>query len=92
MPEPINGEFYTAEDDVLMMQTPGEWPQWPLLPVKRTTPKYSHQAGVMVETEAGVLPVVYHHNLWSGPNGLAEAERFEYDSFQAVSDDGWKVD
>jgi len=31
---PLNGEFYTTDDDVEMILTPDDWPLWPLLPLK----------------------------------------------------------
>lgn len=87
MPEPINGEYYTREDDVRMVQTPADWPMWPYLPLKRP----DHVAGVMFgDPPAGGPYTVYLTNMWR-PD-LANAETEVYDTPEALVDAGWKVD
>lgn len=90
MPKPLNGEYYTEADDVLMMTTPDQWPQWPFLPLKRRG-----------ETKAGLLYgdprddgriIVYIVNMFSPMLDLKAADQIEYVDAQAAVDDGWRVD
>ena len=81
-----------ADIDLEMMNTPSKWGRWPLLPVVRDY-KSDPNSGVMVY---GILRV-YHVNLWElGTGVLAEILRdvpsVEYDSLEAIIEDGWKVD
>ena len=63
-----------------MMNTPSKWGRWPLLPVVRDY-KSDPNSGVMVY---GILRV-YHEILRDVPS-------VEYDSLEAIIEDGWKVD
>ena len=89
-----------------MMRTPGDWPNWPLLPVKRPDPRFSNggrgttykQFGLMVAVPDR-LHLVYWA-AWSRPrrqgaavaDALDPLERIEYDSYEAIAADGWIVD
>ena len=84
-------------DDVAMMEHVELWPRWPVLPVKRYGPTW--QQGDL--PEMGVLAACEEHRhtvfldvMLFGMDGdaLKDAKRKEYDSFQAIVDDGWVVD
>lgn len=41
-------------DDLLMMQSPGNWPKWPVLPLKKygATPRDAMTPGILIELMA----------------------------------------
>ena len=55
----------TERNDQQMMQSPGQWPNWPLLPGKRPDPRFSNggrgtsfkQFGLMVAVDSRMLHV-----------------------------------
>jgi hypothetical protein len=78
-----------------MLNDPGSWPNWPLLPVKRDVSEYGFDeaAGVMVPGQT----VVYFMNMWEFRTGSINAQvqgkPFKsYPDFEGVIDDGWVVD
>ena len=94
-------------DDLEIMQAPGEWPLWPLLPVKRPDPRFSNggrgtsfkQFGLMVAVESRMLHVYLARmgEINAAPcatvgDALDTVERLEYPSHEAIVADGWIVD
>jgi hypothetical protein len=72
----------------------GEWPLWPLLPMKRWVEGEGYQEGLIA---ANNKPVVFRANIFALQKGmlseaLAPFDKIEYDSFEALVDDGWRVD
>lgn len=91
MPKPLNGEFYTKDDDALMLTTPNEWPRWPYLPLKKSISEVGFCYGD--PPEDGRI-VVYLGNMMDPMLGSAGGTRKSktYASANACVDDGWKVD
>jgi len=92
--------------DLVMMQGSGEWPYWPLLPVKRPDPRFSNggrgtsfkQFGLMVAVESRMLHVYLARmgEIHAAPgatvnDALDTVERLEYASYEAIVADGWIV-
>ena len=95
---------HVLADHVRMMRSPGQWPNWPLLSVKRPDPRFSErgtsfkQFGLMVAAP-GRLHHVYLGGLLEvsrGPgatvaDALDPLQRLEYDSYEAIVADVWIV-
>ena len=94
-------------DHVRVMRSPGEWPSWPLLPVKRPDPRFSNggrgtsfkQFGLMVAVESRMLHVYLARmgeiNAAPGAtvgDALDTVERLGYASCEAILADGWVVE
>lgn len=77
-----NGEEVT---DTEMMQRPDDWPMWPYLPVKRGP----NELGSIVDAMDGLKSVVYLGNMYAGIN---VDHNITYETFEAITDDGWRVD
>ena len=75
--------------ELQMMQSPDEWPNWPVLPVKR-----SGQIGCMFEGKNNqARPTVFLINMWQlVHSNIDDVERVEYGSLEEVVSDGWVVD
>jgi hypothetical protein len=83
------------------MLDPNQWPNWPVLPVKRydgTKPSGFPECAVMVACE-GLLTTVFMANMYGlvGESVGAmirdlEVKRVEYADIDALLDDGWRVD
>lgn len=83
-------------EDLRRMQSPGQWPQWPYLPIKRRVGDSNWpELGLLVETGIDtppvVMPKVYLTNLFCQEK-LTDVPTREYPSFEALLDDGWVVD
>lgn len=87
--------MFTKEDNARMISTPDEWPQWPLLPVKRFKSEEDHtwnnlETGVIHAAAPTRVRVI---NLWGiTEEAWEKAEKYEYASAQHVVDAGWVVD
>jgi len=85
-------DFGTAKrrvQDLEMMRTPDNWPIWPRLPLKR--PGHGEH-GYLVNThlyDNTVEPKVYMGLIFEDHGSLKFKE---YESLQAIVDDGWTVD
>ena len=94
-------------DHLRVMRSPGEWPNWPLLPVRRPDPRFSNsgrgtsfkQFGLMVAVESRMLHVYLARmgeiNAAPGAtvgDALDTVERLEYASCEAILADGWVVE
>lgn len=75
-------------DDAGFMANPMRWPNM-ILPVKRNR-QYEKNIGCLV----GDGPTVYFFNMWDIPEvkEWKEIEHHTYTDFQAIVDDGWRVD
>ena len=82
-------------DDLKMMRSPGRWPAWPFLPVKRTVDGEQECAVMVEESMSGTAtPIVYLVNLFAlkEAGSLSKVENRRYESLEAVVADGWVVD
>ena len=81
------------EGHVIMMKDPDRWPTWPRLPlVKRDG---SHAVGFLLNTVlegAHTDPTVYIGNLFNARLDVETCPCIQYASFEALYDDGWRVD
>lgn len=72
-----------------MMNNPLDWPMWPYLPLKRIN-THEPSCGYIL-AQHGRETTVYLANIfdrgWKGPIDFKE-----YESFDAIIDDGWVVD
>lgn len=92
-------EYYVPDvasrtDDLRMIGTPAMWPRWPMLPMKRSGGPGGIECGVLV---AGRGPKIYLRDLWrmEGPtigDALKGAKVLEYDSFETMQLNGWRID
>lgn len=80
---PLNGKQFTTADDVAMIDDPGHWPNWPILPLKRDP----FQVGTI---HADYPHRVYLAGMFDGIN--ADTPYEEFTSAQDVVDNGWRVD
>lgn len=84
--------------DLKMMQTPDEWPYWPLLPVKKyNQAQHTYDCALLF---ADGKPTVIHAPLYRFDEvpGHTYAEKFadlkkeEFPNFEALVAAGWRVD
>jgi hypothetical protein len=74
--------------DAQMIASPDEWPQWPLLPLKRRGDDDFPEVGCLLEGQL----VVYLCNMWSFDTDAPTSRAIRYPSIEALLDDGWVVD
>lgn len=81
-----------GERDIAMMKAPDNWPQWPILPLKRVRGS-DLEVGVLVNgafegphTEATVYLSSMNRVI------TVETPTIKYDSFEALVADGWMID
>ena len=83
-----------VENDLEMMTNTMNWPNFPVLPVKRYTKESCMpEAGIMVPD----LPTVFVVNMWDLKSGvlkdqLKDVPKKEYATYQELIADGWVVD
>ena len=83
-------------DHLAMLKSPDEWPQWPILPVKKWE-GIGMRCGIVLAVE-GYLSTIFLTNLFALTGNLkdlidnAEIERIVYDSPEVLVADGWEVD
>ena len=77
--------------DIDMMRDPDRWPQWPVLPVKRTdlTKDPAREVGIIGD---GGGPTIHLRNLFASSTQIKDAKRMEYLDFTELVQDGWGVD
>lgn len=84
--------MYGREKDIALMSKPVEWPRWPLLPLKRSDKSGNGQieVGVLYASQ-NYLTVVWLTTMFNtiDPDSTP---KIVYDSYEAISDDGWVVD
>lgn len=80
-----------------MMESPADWPRWPVLPVKRRSQDPDNpglpEVGIMTPGSWNV----YRMNMLQLQTGslteqLRATDAIEYPDVLAVLDDGWRVD
>lgn len=85
--------MFTAQDDIDMMSNPERWP-YHFLPVKNYQSQDDNDmpiAGLMLDPEPRVHLISMTE--WTQyPLAIFQAERVEYESFEAMVEDGWMVD
>lgn len=87
------------ERDLAMMQSPNDWPNWPVLPIKKWD-KEKHQMDCACIIDEGPLRqsvgikvyLVSMYQLCEKSKPLMEHKSKEYPSLDALVADGWKVD
>lgn len=94
MTEPSDDEVFRTRNDLEMMNRPYLWPMYPWLPLK----KYVEGSPGIKTAKLWAVPkgpepkrIVVLNTTIFGPVGQDE-EVVLYDSFEAILDDGWKVD
>jgi hypothetical protein len=78
-------------EELAMMQKPSLWPRWPVLPVK----KPGLVVGLLMETkwDEPIKPVVWLTDMFTlGSVDWDTVEKKEYQDFEGLYDDGWRVD
>lgn len=88
---PVGGcTMSEREHDLSMMRDPNAWPQWPILPLKRSTPDDPLDCGFIAEQEE---IIVYHGTMFEVKEAVADTSRhLRYSTWDEVYDDGWRVD
>ena len=79
--------------DLAFMNTPEEWPCWPVLPLKKTGASWGNPKGLGFMV-GGLGATVFVGFMFIGPDwspGLHK-DKITYDSFEAIIADGWRVD
>ena len=86
-------------DDLEMLQTPDLWPNWPALPMRRYKPDQTvgfPEVGVVLDMEGLQNMVVkinlFYLNALNGAERIRDAEKYRYESLEALLADGWIVD
>lgn len=83
----------SREADLIMLNTPSEWPSV-VLPLTKAMPDYGPpNVGLVVACRH----TVYHVNMFALADGaldpqLERAEKSVYASYEDMLDDGWEVD
>lgn len=91
--------------DATMIRKPMEWPCWPFLPVKRRNNNLADKnLGVIlamqehddaIKRKPGSKFTVFHVYMFDAPKGKEAwdaAPKTEYDTVEALLQDGWEVD
>jgi len=71
--------------EVNMMSTPNKWPAWPMLPLKRGS-----SIGFLFDNDK-VKTTVFLGNIFCG-KAPSTLPKMEYTSYEAIYNDGWRVD
>lgn len=93
----MSTEMQKQQKSLAFMNDPGEWPRWPILPVKRHDANGFTETGLMFAVEE-VRFTVYRGNMFTLPgprisDAIAACEVIkEYIDLEGVIDDGWIVD
>jgi len=87
---------FGPEKDIIMMATPGDWPCWPRLPLKRRNLSTGMmETGYLLELN-NFMHVVFIGTIYDvlpdSVDKLGEVKQIKYNSFQAIQADGWIVD
>lgn len=85
-------------DDRAFIEDPDNWPQWPLLPMKRIDSNQRLECAFIVSGDSGVK--LYRGNIFAiyerPGNTLAEkltdVPIYKYESVDALLADGWVID
>lgn len=85
------------ERDLEGMKSPGSWPRWPVLPLKRRDRAESGpEMGILAVRglDEKPEPIVYRTNMFEATSWekLDENPKYTYESFEALQADGWVVD
>ena len=89
---------WDKERQLDMIEHPERWPRWPWLPLKRANHggAYTFETGVLVDVDmaptisAAMANTVFCTNVYNPE--IKKCERHEYESMDALLDDGWVVD
>lgn len=101
---PMNGTHFTEADDVTMLTEPVDWPNWPVLPVKRNKPGWP-ELGVVIDL-AGLGHDSQGVTVWQmnmheaaviarhSPNDFVDrtAAHVHFDTAEEAVAAGWRVD
>ena len=82
------------EQNKEMIGSPGSWPQWPFLPIKRNPIIYPEKDIGLIFDHPGPIHVLLA-NLWDFRSigfDRAKVEKLEYANADALLADGWQVD
>ena len=83
-------QMITKEAALRMMQSPEDWPNKIVLPVKRVHNNERQSAFLIVNGG----PILYHGNIFDKKdlNNLLLLKTTEYETFEAAVESGWMVD
>lgn len=84
MPEPAKNRHLS------MMYSPDDWPRWPALPLKRSRKNSFPEIGFILESKDQPYRV-YLGSIY-GESSLQDHSYMDYDSYEAIVEDGWIVD
>lgn len=86
------------EENIQMMKFPGQWPNWPILPIIN---REKDTCGILLATRK---PIIYEINIWKlrelGLHCISDVESslqqekiksIEFKSFEEICNAGWKV-
>jgi hypothetical protein len=81
----------SAGESIRMMDDPDNWPQWPLLPLKRyAVGSNDMETGYMIHVSGEDRTTVFQGNIFMAQPDTDPA--IKYDGFQEIVNDGWEVD
>jgi hypothetical protein len=95
MPRVLSADEFRKHKE--MIESPDDWPRWPMLPMKRPNPDMTGQmqVGIITATE-GKMTTVYLTDMFSAHklNDVPDEDRpkLVYQDTAAILDDGWVVD
>ncbi len=80
-------------NDKEFIQNSNDWPNWPVLPVKRSNSKvvFGIECGIILDSNKNE---VIHHSITTGitSESLHKAPVHSYENLDALLSDGWVVD
>jgi hypothetical protein len=80
--------------DKKFILNPSKWPNWPILPMKKSDGHGDNSYALLVEIGAGDTwqRTLYLNAVLFAVKGLNEYEKKVYDSIDAMLNDGWIID
>lgn len=84
--------------DLALLMDQMSWPRWPLMPLKRYPSRSKSQgnwpdfAVALADTDERKPTILLDASLFGDPEDWKKCEKKEYDSWEAVVADGWRVD
>lgn len=78
-------------ESVALINDPGKWPCWPMLPLKKYTGRGGFPDCAILVDEGGRTKKVYMADM-SLSNLSKDTPVKEYPHAEAILDDGWRID
>jgi hypothetical protein len=83
--------MYGHARDLQMMKTPDIWPMWPRLPLKKRNLETGQVDVGLIMAVEGMLTTVWHVTMFETVTPDV-TPHMVYESYEAITDDGWIVD